>query len=74
MAQGRARDRIAANLGLGAGTVSAMVSEWKSQIGIPEADALRQFSTDLRRAGITTSQCALGCRMHGVLRKIGVDD
>lgn len=42
--KGEQRDRIAADLGLGAGTVSAMVSEWKSQIGIPEADALRQFS------------------------------
>jgi len=57
--KGEQRDRISADSGLGAGTVSSIVSEWKAQIGIPEANALRQFSTELRRAGITASQCAL---------------
>ncbi len=72
--KGEQRDKIAAAMGLGAGTISAIISGWKAEMGTPNADALRQFSTELRRLGITASQCVLGCRMHGVLRKIGVDD
>lgn len=67
------RDKIAAAMGLGAGTISAIISEWKAEIGIPNADILRQFSTELRRLGITASQCVLGCRILGVLRKLRVE-
>ena len=59
---------------LGAGTLSAIVSEWKAEIGIPTADSLRHFSTELRRLGVTASQCVLGCRILGVLGKIGIDE
>ena len=59
---------------LGAGTLSAIVSEWKAEIGIPTADSLRHFSTELRRLGVTASQCALGCRILGVLRRMGIDE
>ena len=59
---------------LGAGTVSAIISEWKAEIGIPTADSLRHFSTELRRLGVTASQCVLGCRILGVLGKIGIDE
>ena len=72
--KGEQRDKIAAAMGLGAGTISAIICAWKAEIGAPNADALRQFSIELRRLGITASQCVLGCRIHGVLRKIGVDD
>lgn len=72
--KGEQRDKIAAAMGLGAGTISAIISEWKAEIGIPNADTLRQFSTELRRLGITASQCVLGCRILGVLRKLRVDE
>ncbi|MGI0042835.1 MAG: hypothetical protein ACRD47_03910 [Nitrososphaeraceae archaeon] len=71
--KGEQRDKIAAAMGLGAGTISAIISEWKAEIGIPNADTLRQFSTELRRLGITASQCVLGCRILGVLRKLRVE-
>ncbi|MGA9936029.1 MAG: hypothetical protein WBP83_13010 [Nitrososphaeraceae archaeon] len=72
--KGEQRDKISAAMGLGAGTISAIISEWKAEIGIPNADTLRQFSTELRRLGITASQCVLGCRILGVLRKIRIDE
>ncbi|MPZ05845.1 MAG: hypothetical protein GEU26_05400 [Nitrososphaeraceae archaeon] len=72
--KGEQRDKISAAMGLGAGTISAIISEWKAEIGIPNADTLRQFSTELRRLGITASQCVLGCRILGVLRKLRVDE
>ncbi|MGH9977533.1 MAG: hypothetical protein ACRD8Z_17120 [Nitrososphaeraceae archaeon] len=49
--KGEQRDRIAADLGLGAGTVSAMISEWRSQIGIPEADALEAIFNRAQKSG-----------------------
>ena len=61
-------------MGLGAGTISAIISDWRAEIGIPTADALRQFSTELRRLRITASQCVLGFRILGVLRKLRVDE
>ena len=70
--EGEQRDKIAAGMELGAGTLSAIVSEWKVEIGIPTA--LRHFSTELRRLGVTASQCVLGCRILGVLGKIGIDE
>jgi hypothetical protein len=72
--KGEQRDKISAAMGLGAGTISAIISEWKAEIGIPNADTLRQFSTELRKLGITASQCVLGCRILGVLRKLRVDE
>lgn len=72
--KGEQRDKIASAMGLGAGTISAIISEWKAEIGIPDANTLRQFSTELRRLGITASQCLLGCRILGVLRKLRVDE
>ncbi|MGC2309932.1 MAG: hypothetical protein WA461_16130 [Nitrososphaeraceae archaeon] len=72
--KGEQRDKIASAMGLGAGTISAIISEWKAEIGIPNANTLRQFSTELRRLGITASQCVLGCRILGVLRKIRIDE
>jgi len=72
--KGEQRDKIASAMGLGAGTISAIISEWKAEIGIPNANTLRQFSTELRRLGITASQCVLGCRILGVLRKLRVDE
>lgn len=72
--KGEQRDKIASAMGLGAGTISAIISEWKAEIGIPNANTLRQFSTELRRLGITASQCVLGCKILGVLRKLRVDE
>jgi hypothetical protein len=46
--KGEQRDKIVAAMGLGAGTISAIISERKAEIGIPNADTLRQFSTELR--------------------------
>ena len=72
--KGEQRDKVATAMGLGAGTISAIIADWRAEIGIPTADTLRQFSTELRRLRTTASQCVLGCRILGVLRKLRVDD
>jgi len=72
--QGDQRDKIASDMQLGTGTVSTIILEWKKNIGIPDADTLRQFATELRRSSINTSECALGYRLLNLLAKLGVDD
>jgi hypothetical protein len=72
--QGHQRDKIASDMQLGTGTVSTIILEWKKNIGIPDADTLRQFATELRRSSINTSECALGYRLLNLLAKLGVDD
>jgi hypothetical protein len=72
--QGDQRDKIASDIQLGAGTVSAVILEWKKNIGIPDANTLRQFATELRRAGVDTSECAMGYRLLKVMAKLGVEE
>jgi len=72
--QGDQRDKIASDMQIGTGTVSTIILEWKKNIGIPDADTLRQFATELRRSRIDTSECALGYRLLNSLAKLGVDD
>ena len=72
--QGDQRDKIASDMQIGTGTVSTIILEWKKNIGIPDADTLRQFATELRRSGIDTSQCAWGYRLFNLIAKLGLDD
>ena len=72
--QGDQRDKIASDMQIGTGTVSTIILEWKKNIGIPDADTLRQFATELRRSGIDTSQCASGYRLFNLIAKLGLDD
>lgn len=72
--QGDQRDKIASDMQLGTGTVSGIIFEWKKNIGLPDADTLRQFATELRRTGIHTSECALGYRLLNSIAKLGVDE
>jgi len=72
--QGDQWDKIASDMQLGTGTVSTIILEWKKNIGIPDADTLRQFATELRRSRINTSECASGYRLFNLIAKLGLDD
>ena len=71
---GLQRDRIAANLNIGAGTVSHEISEWKDRMGIPTAEALRDFSILLRTLNVTPLQCADGFRFSNQLKRCGISE
>ncbi len=66
------RDRIAVALNLGAGTVSNVISELKSQIGVPIADALRTLAKELKSQNITALQCAEACRLLNQLKDANI--
>lgn len=69
---GEPRDKIASDSELAAGTVSNIVGEWRHELGYPTADALRQLAIDLKRLGITTTECAVGFRTVNTIKKLGL--
>jgi hypothetical protein len=69
---GEARDKIANDSQLAAGTVSNIIGKWRHELGYPTADALRQLAIDLKRLGITTTECAVGFRTVNTIKKLGL--
>ena len=63
---------IARDNGLGAGTVTNIVSEWRRGLGVPTADDLRELATSFRKFGITPARSALGFRVGMIMVKLGV--
>jgi outer membrane murein-binding lipoprotein Lpp len=68
---GEQRDKIASDISMGAGTVTNIISEWKEEIGIPTADALRVLATELKRLNINASQCAKGYKLLKIINNLG---
>jgi DNA-binding transcriptional MerR regulator len=69
---GEARDKIASDTELAAGTVTNIVRDWRHKLGYPTADALRQLAIDLKRQGINTTDCARGFRTVNTIKKLGL--
>jgi hypothetical protein len=65
------RDKIAVDNGLSAGSVTNIVNEWRVDLGLPSANALRELGETLKRVGIAPSQCALGFRTATLMHRIG---
>jgi hypothetical protein len=57
---------------LAAGTISNIIRDWRHDLGYPTADALRQFSIDLKRLGMTTTDCAIGFRTVNIIKRLGL--
>ncbi len=66
------RDKIAAALNLGEGTVSKVTSELKWQMGTPTVDALRTLAKELKSQNITALQCAEAYRFLNQLKDANV--
>lgn len=54
---GWARDKIAREIGIGAGTVINIIANWTNEVGTPTATALRELSVEIRRAGESSRVC-----------------
>jgi cell division protein FtsB len=72
--KGEQRDKIAADNGISAGSVTNIVNDYRAALGFPTADALRELGVTLRRVGITPAQCALGFRTATLMHRIGVNE
>ena len=64
---------IAEKLRIGAGTATNIINEWRDSLSYPDADALRELSTNLRFA-MDASQCARGFRTYMIMSKLGIDE
>ena len=71
---GEQRDKIAVDNGIGAGSVTNIINEFRMALGFPTADALRELAVTLRRLGITAAQSALGSRVATLMLRIGVKE
>ena len=71
---GEQRDKIASDISMGAGTVTNIISEWKEEVGIPIANALRDLATELKRLNINALQCANGCRLLNIINRLGAQE
>jgi hypothetical protein len=72
--RGIQRDVIALDNGLGAGTVTNTIKEWRRGLGVPTADEFRELATSFRKLGITPAGCALGFRVAMIMKKLGVKE
>jgi hypothetical protein len=72
MASREARDKIASDTELAAGTITNIVHDWRHKLGYPTADTLRQLAIDLKRQGINTTDCARGFRTVNTIKKLGL--
>ena len=68
---GEARDKIASDLQIGAGTVSSIVANYK--IGLEESDfnSVRQLAVEVRQHGLNLSELALHFRLYNYFIKSG---
>jgi hypothetical protein len=69
---GEPRDKIASDTELAAGTITNIVRDWRHKLGYPIADALRQLAIDLKRLGISATDCAIGFRTVNIMKKLGL--
>src|SRR5919107_6221978 len=71
--QGLSRNDIARTCGVGEGTVSNIIDEWKRSLDIPDVQSLRDLAVNLKRCGIDAAQCAQGLRILNTMKKLGVN-
>lgn len=65
--QGKSRDQIANEVGIGAGTVSSIIKEYRS--GDFDADLLREVALDLKNQGLDIQKFASLVRLREVLKE-----
>ena len=68
---GDSRDRIAADNGIGAGTVSNIINEWKKGVEDSDYDSLRELAVYSKKQGIDLSEMLPRCRLGNYIQKIG---
>ncbi len=70
---GDSRDRIAADNGIGAGTVSNIINEWKKGVEDSEYDSVRELTASLKKQGIGLSDLACSFRLNNYIKKLGAN-
>ncbi|MGB6530416.1 MAG: hypothetical protein WBF33_20110 [Candidatus Nitrosopolaris sp.] len=71
--QGASRDRIAADNGIGAGTVSNIIDEWKKGVQDSDYESIRELSVSCKKQGITLNALASCIRLHNYIQSLGAN-
>lgn len=72
--KGKGRNKIAISIGLGEGTVTNIIQEWRQQVADYEPDKVVELAKHLREAGITADDCVQRTRMTNKIRELDIDE
>jgi 5'-3' exonuclease len=70
---GDSRDRIAADNGIGAGTVSNIINDWKKGVEDSDYDSLRELAVYSKKEGFGLTDIASSIRLINYIQKLGVN-
>lgn len=70
--QGMPRNDIAAEDGISYGAVTNIVNDWRRNLGLVEANELRDLAVILKKLNITAPQCADGFRIVSIMQRLGI--
>jgi hypothetical protein len=65
--QGVSRDAIAADNGIGAGTVSNIIDEWKKRVQDSDYESIRELSVFCKKQGITSNVLVSCMRLNNYI-------
>ena len=70
---GDSRDRIAADNGIGTGTVSNIIDEWKKTVEDSDYESIRELSVFCNKQGITLNALASCIRLNNYIQSLGAN-
>jgi hypothetical protein len=71
---GDSRDRIAVDIGIGAGTVSNIIDEWKKRVQESDYESIRELSVFCKKQGVTLNALASCIRLNNYIQSLGANE
>jgi transcriptional regulator with XRE-family HTH domain len=71
--QGVSRDKIAADNGIGTGTVSNFIDEWKKRMQDSDYESIRELSVFCKKQGMTLNELASCMRLNNYIQSLGTN-
>jgi Homeodomain-like domain-containing protein len=68
------RDQIAEHTGIGAGTVSSIIANYKAGLDDPDFDSIRQLAVEARQHGWSFADLASHARLYNYFIKSGAPE
>jgi hypothetical protein len=72
--QGVSRDRIAADNGVGTGTVSNIIDEWKKGVRGSDYESVRDLAIHCKKEGVNLADFMSALRIKNYIKQIGGDE
>ena len=72
--QGVSRDRIADDNGIGAGTVSNIIDEWKKGIQGSDYKSVRELAIHCKKEGVNLGDLISALRIKNYIKQLGTDE